>query len=90
MVSLQVIDKCRLFVEFRGFGARPRVIGITIPSLRVDLLRPIHGVPRLHMIHPVSQAGEVLKGLNAILGNADVRLKVLVNVSTAGMSDASI
>lgn len=90
MVSLQVIDKCRLFVEFWGLGARLRVIGVAIPSLRVDLLRPIHGVSRLHMIHPVSQAGEVLRGLNAILGNADVRLEVLVNVSTVGMLDASM
>jgi len=39
------------------------------------------------MIHPVLPAGEELNGLNAILGNADARLEILVEVSTAGMSN---
>ena len=81
MAFVQVAHKCRLIVELWRDARRLVVIEVTVPPLCMNPIRPFKRVPPLHMIHPVLQTVEVLKGLTALLGYTDVRLDVVVNVS---------
>ena len=78
MFGFQVFHKCHLVPElWRGDA----VIDVTVPPLRMDPIRPLDRVSPLHMLFPIFVTGEVQKGLDAILGYADVRLDILVNMS---------
>src|SRR3569833_1420412 len=71
-----MLFKRKLIIEF----GKILVIDIAVPSCRMDLLGPVQGVPRLHMLQPLSHVNEVLDGVKAVLRDAYIRLQVLIDV----------
>ncbi len=65
------------------------MFGIAVPPFCMNLLQPILSMPRVHMIRPFELISKVLRWLFTVFRNADIRLKVLVNVSPRASSVVS-